>query len=136
MAFETDPVRDPATMAAERVLIHGPARKQRLHCCPNGIYHLGVERTHDDEYLHQVVGRWVAPASRPSHHDDRWMVSLAPMRAASYASRLNPLQFLLAQMKRLRLTVHHGSGPVSGSQKSLLLKSNVELSEANWSVSV
>ncbi len=27
-ALETDPVRDTATMAAERVLIHGPARKQ------------------------------------------------------------------------------------------------------------
>ncbi len=39
----------------------GPVRwrEQRLHRCPDGIYHFGLECAHDDGYLHQVVGRWV-----------------------------------------------------------------------------
>jgi hypothetical protein len=36
----------------------GPVRwrQQRLHRCPDGIYHLGLERAHDVGCLHQVVG--------------------------------------------------------------------------------
>ncbi len=30
--------------------------EQRLEGRQDGIYHLGLERAHDDGYLHQVVG--------------------------------------------------------------------------------
>lgn len=57
-------------MTAQRMVID-PDRQQRLHRSPHDIHHFGLERTHEDEDLHQVVVLEQHPGSNPGHHDDR-----------------------------------------------------------------
>ncbi|MDQ3826179.1 MAG: hypothetical protein M3325_10760 [Actinomycetota bacterium] len=52
---EAQPVIDSRAMTTQRVGINR-GWEQRLEGRQDGIYHLGLERAHDDGYLHQVVG--------------------------------------------------------------------------------
>ena len=82
---EAQPVRSSRPVTAQRVRPIG-RREQRLEGLPEDINHFPFERAHDDEEPPQVVGWWGAPASKPGHHDDRWMVPalqrLPPIRAS------------------------------------------------------
>lgn len=77
---------EPDTKQARRpgVLVTVAARHEPFKRCPDGISHFGIERAHDDRYLHEVVGRWVAPGkkNRALTTTGGWAYS-PPIRAAS-----------------------------------------------------
>jgi hypothetical protein len=54
-ALEAHPVRDSWPMTTEQVRIDRGGGQQRFNRCPHSIYHLGIQRAHDDRCLHSVV---------------------------------------------------------------------------------
>jgi len=56
--LEAVAVRGSRTMTAQGMGVEGNGQ-QRLTGSPDGIYHFGVERAHDEGDLHLVIGGWV-----------------------------------------------------------------------------
>jgi hypothetical protein len=72
-------------MTAQRMSI-GHGRDQRLNRRPDSIDHHGVKRAHRSGTSTRSSVDGQHPASKPGHHDDRWMVNPKferPIRAAS-----------------------------------------------------
>jgi len=54
-APEAQPIRHAPSVAAQWMALRR-GRDPRFERSPEGISHFGLERAHDDGYLHQVVG--------------------------------------------------------------------------------
>lgn len=60
-------------------------RKQSLDGVPDSVYHFGIERAHDEGYLHRVVGIGSYPTSRSGQPHDRWMLTDPRAPSAAHA---------------------------------------------------